>query len=176
VQGLIEDDRVAVVSFASDSMSHVKGDLSFVKDDIKEAINSVGIVASSSSYTNLALGLDRVSQIFSAIPKRPDTRRAVILLTDGIPTADDENVDPEKLALAVAEKLESDGVKLYAVGLGTDVNRNFLESLVSEPASYHGAAQSKDLSSIYSSLATEICAKKPAVIEIIPTLPPEIRF
>lgn len=176
VDQLVEDDRVSVVSFASDTTSHVKGDLSFVKDEVHKAVESINIVASSSSYTNLALGLETVSNIFAKIPTRPDTRRAIILLTDGIPTAQDDSVDPEEAAAEVAATLESQGITLYAIGLGTAVNRGFLESLVSDPASYHGAAQSKDLASIYESLATEICAKKPAVIEIIPTLPAEIRF
>lgn len=176
VDQLVEDDRVAVVSFASDTTSHVNGDLSFVKDDVYKAVESINIVASSSSYTNLALGLETVSDIFTKIPSRPDTRRAIILLTDGIPTAQDDEVDPEEAATEIATTLENNGITLYAIGLGTAVNRSFLESLVSDPASYHGAAQSKDLASIYESLATEICAKKPAVIEIVPTLPAEIKF
>jgi len=176
VDKLVEDDRVAVVSFAEDTTSHVIGDLTFIKDDIHSAIDAVSIVASSSSYTNIARGLERVSQIFDSIPQRTGTRRAAILLTDGIPTAADDSLDPEALAAEAAILLEKANISLYAIGLGTEVNRGFLESLVSDPASYHGAAQSQDLSSIYESLATEICAKKPAVIEIIPTLPAEIRF
>lgn len=175
VDSLSEEDRVAVISFGEDALSHVPLSVTFNKEDAKEAVQSISIVASSSSYTNIGGGIVQALTIFDRVIMRPDTRRAIVLLTDGIPTAPGDE-DAEELARVAARSAQDKQIEIYAIGLGTGVNRLFLESLVNDKASYRGAADSVDLNSIYTSLATELCQKKPAVIEIIPRVFPEKIF
>lgn len=176
VDALTEEDRVSVVSFGTDATSHVPTGLTYDKSGAKLAVNSIGIIASSSSYTNLGGGIEQVLNIFDSLSQRPGTRRAIVLLTDGIPTAPGDAEDPEELTVMMSGQAQEKGVQVYAIGLGSGVNRSFLESIVSDPAGYKGATDSGDLSSIYSSIATDLCQKKPAVIEIIPKLFPETSF
>lgn len=168
VDALGEEDRVAIVSFGTDTTSHVSSLLTFDKENIKQSIDEITIGATTSSFTNMGGGIIQVLSIFDSVSQRPDTRRAMVLLTDGVPTAPDDEEDPEELTRVSARHALDDGINIYAIGLGSGVNRAFLESLVSDPSSYRGAARSDDLRAIYTSIATEICQKKPAVIEIIP--------
>jgi len=174
VDELTDEDRVAVVSFASDATLHTKSVNMLSQSAAQSAIDNISIVASTSAYTHIATGLRTAHDFITTLPPRNDARKAIVLLTDGVPTSPLEESDPEADARNIANSIADTDVSLYAIGLGTGVNREFLESLVTDAASYHGAPQANDLNAIYTSLATELCAKKPAVIEIIPRVIPNI--
>ena len=57
---------------------------------------------------------------------RPDVARIAIVMTDG------ESYYPDKTA-AAAKRLKDEGVVVFAVGIGDQVNNNELESIASEP-------------------------------------------
>lgn len=171
IKQLAAEDRVSVISFDRNAQNHIATGLTFDKEEAERALDTIAITASSSSYTNIAGGLDEAVRVFDAVGSREGTRRAIVLLTDGMPTAPGESDTAAADTVQAATTARGLGLSVYAIGLGTSVDRKFLESLVSDPASYRGVVQTEDLNDIYTSLATEICARRPAVIEIIPRIP-----
>jgi cobalamin biosynthesis protein CobT len=98
----------------------------------------------------------------------PDARRVLILLTDGLPTA--EEVDTEELVAEVAESAEttsSNGIEIYAIGLGDNVDQAFLETVVTDPDHAYLAPDRSDLEAIYQEITTDLCEVGPPRIEII---------
>jgi hypothetical protein len=79
--------------------------------------------------------------------------RAVVLLTDG------QQTDQPATAEASALALRDSGVFLYTIGLGDDVDGEFLSRLAGDDSRYYAAPEPEELLDIYSSLARSIpCA------------------
>jgi Mg-chelatase subunit ChlD len=81
----------------------------------------------------------------------PPRQRALLLLTDGIPSR-----SGEADVLAAARAVRSAGIQLFAVGLGADVRADLLTEVAGEPARYHPAPEAEDLERIYRHLARVI--------------------
>ena len=72
-----------------------------------------------------------------------------ILLTDG------RQYEDASAALAAAHELRGDGVALYVIGLGEDVDADFLAELT-DPQRYFFAPNANDPAAIYRRIATTI--------------------
>ena len=89
----------------------------------------------------------------------------LVLLTDGLATAPDE--EPELYALNAASSTRAADIEVYAIGLGANVNFEFIQAVASEGKAYQ-ALSNTDIDRIYESITSSICEDGPAVIEIIP--------
>ncbi|HEU4677465.1 MAG TPA: vWA domain-containing protein [Candidatus Paceibacterota bacterium] len=160
---LKEDDQVTLVTYATKAevvepltheSSRVANDISKLAIDPKEQTGS----------TNTGDALLKIASELGSTRHSADARKVAILLTDGLATAPD---DPEVYAIREAEDLKQMDVLLFTIGLGADVNEDFLRAIASNPSMYHKAPSAKDLSSIYAGIKKDICEDGPAVIEII---------
>ena len=103
------------------------------------------------------------------------TNEVIVLLTDGVPnrpTKLDDKKYPEDLASSTAETVKKRGIQIYTIALGKDIHTDFLKGIASGPDHYFAAPSGKDLKDIYVNIASAICKKGPAVIEIIPRIMP----
>jgi Ca-activated chloride channel family protein len=80
----------------------------------------------------------------------------VILLTDGIQTG-----TPGEEVRAATE-VRAAGVRLYAIGLGTDVDGAALREMSGDASRYHFAPDSADLARIYAEIASDIVCPAPS--------------
>lgn len=170
-------DQGAYVSFATEASNPPDQPLTNEFDRIKRAIDKTQIKQNEGlQFTNIAEGLQRAVDELASYRHNSDARPVIIMLTDGLPTRpeDPQNKDnklyPATFAKQVADNAKSQGITLYTIGLGGDVNSAYLESLATTPDNYYKAASGAELNGVYQQIATAMCKKAPSVLEIIPRI------
>ena len=166
IKNLSNDDRVAVISFGTDVT--VDSSLSANKQKALTAINTLSL-GTTSGQTNIVDGLLYSSKELS-LNVKGGRKQSIIMLTDGIPTEPQKMGDlkyPEEYALSIQNGIASTSEELYVIGLGKEVSESFLKSLVVDSSHYFLAPTKKDLSSIYKSISSSLCVKRPSVINIM---------
>jgi Mg-chelatase subunit ChlD len=74
----------------------------------------------------------------------------MILLTDGLQTG-----TPGE-ELRAADEVRQAGIRLYAIGLGSDVDETSLRTMAGDDSRYYHAPDSTDLARIYSEIAQDL--------------------
>jgi len=164
-----DSDTLGVVSFANDA--ELVTELSTDSSSRLSGINSIVITPEAENgYTNIAAAL-RVSLTGLSTRATQSRRQAVILLTDGVPTAPDNQPDPELAAISEARLLASSNIDLFVIGLGSGTNFNFLNQLVQgDRTKVFQTSNANELSVIYSQIATAVCERSPYQVEIYPNI------
>lgn len=166
-------DQIGFISFATKASVPIDQPLSSDFKTIKTNIMRTEIGKDGIQYTNIGDAIQRAHEEFRTLRSNEDARQVLVLLTDGEPTypKDPANLKyPEEYAREKAERLKQDGIGLYTIGLGDELNEKLLLEIASAPDSYYKAASGAELGDIYAQIATAICVKAPPVIEIIPRL------
>ncbi len=138
-------DQAAIVSFDSDAaLDHI---LSNNRTGLIAALN--GLAAGGVTRMDLGLALARGELIGTRHVSA--NGRYVLFLTDGRPTGTDEAT-----VLAEAALTKAQGIALYTIGLGSDVNEGLLRAMASSPDHYYYSPSSAQLSEIYRRIAGEL--------------------
>ena len=176
VNQLGENDQATVVSFAGLASDPIDSVLSGDLSQAKSAIEKILILSDGVQNTNIGDGLFKAFTELSSIRHKEGSERAIVMLTDGVATrpvkSDDPNY-PENYALEISNQAKSENIQLFAIGLGKDINASFLRSVASSSSEFFLAPTSKELLGIYKDIATKLCIKKPAIIEIFPRIYPK---
>ena len=171
---LSQKDQGAYVSFASGASNPIDQPLTADVDRLRRSIERTTIHSDGIQFTNIGDGIVRAVDEFASFRHSEEARPVIVLLTDGIPTRPEDPNDtankeyPSQYAREVAEKAKSQGISIYTIGLGADVNATLLEEVATSPEYYYPAASGAELGEVYQQIATAICKKGPSVIEIIP--------
>jgi Mg-chelatase subunit ChlD len=141
---LKEDNRVALVSFNSDA----KLELQLTADPIRvmKAMAQLRVSAGTRIDKGLEVALDELDRVAGTTTRSP----VLIVLTDGLQTD-----EPERTIDVAADALVS-GIELYAIGLGGDVDEDFLRMLVGKPERAYFAPTAEDLAEVYRTIVREI--------------------
>jgi Mg-chelatase subunit ChlD len=134
-------DRAAVVSF--NASAELRQALTTDPGALRLALASIA----PQPGTALDAGLDAAASELAAAP-RVGVRRAVILLTDGQPTA-----SSLQEVLAAGQRLKATDALVFTVGLGLDVNPDLLTTLATTPDDYFPSPGTADLVEIYQTVA-----------------------
>jgi Mg-chelatase subunit ChlD len=165
VQNLRSGDQVSVVSFATDAT--VVQSLSAEHASVAELITSLEIdPLSEVGFTNTAAALQQAANELSSIRHNANARRALVLLTDGLPTAEGD-IDAISLAQTAAQAAAASGADVYVIGLGNQVDQSFMRSIASEESHAYLAPTRNDLESIYAEITASLCEVGPTKIEVI---------
>lgn len=165
---LMKKDRGGIVSFANEATLDKP-----LSSNVEEIVSSIGSIAIGTvgglQQTNLG---DGILKAFEELQNSPDekSKKSIVLLTDGEATRPLLAGDPEyasKYAKEIADTVRRDGVEMYIIGLGKEVNASYLKTLAVNEEAYYPAGSSKDLLEIYNKIAISICKHRPAVIEIL---------
>jgi Mg-chelatase subunit ChlD len=97
--------------------------------------------------THIDAGLDEAKTVLAGPERVVSHVAVVVLLTDGI-----QEHDPER-PLAIASTLRGEGVELFVVGLGADVDVSYLELLAGRRDRVFLSPLASDLAAIYAGLA-----------------------
>ncbi len=171
VNQLGESDKVGLVSYADTPSEPIDSELTSDFKKVKDSILSIKIGTDGLQQTNIGDGLKKALSELGSERHDNVARRIIIMLTDGVPTRPLKSGDdkyPETYALKISDEAKTAGVQLYTIGLGSNVNQDYLKGLASTPDYYFPVASSKNLGSIYKQIATSICKDTPTSIEIIP--------
>lgn len=171
VRNLTVDDQVSIISFGN--LSNVESPLSKDKQLALSAIENLFLSTTTNEQTNITAGLTSGwSQLTGG--SQSDSKKAIILLTDGIPTAPVGSSTPDYPALSaqqVSKSIIESKIELFTIGLGKSVSEGFLRSISTDDKHYFLAPTKETLSDIYSKIASSLCAKKPNVINVIYRIP-----
>jgi Mg-chelatase subunit ChlD len=167
---LDQKDYGALVSFANTATTTAF--LSPMSDPtfLNNAIDQVAILTNGVQNTNIEDGIAQAYNELNSPRHRAGVSTIMVLLTDGVadlPTKVGDSKYPEASALAAAQLAKDSGTRIFTIGLGKDVNVNFLQSIASSPTDSYLAPSATVLSGIYSQIATSICKQTPAVVQII---------
>ena len=174
VARLTDKDQSGYVSFASTASIPIDQPLTGEVERLKLAISKTDIHTDGLQFTNIGDALRRAIDEFATQRRNRDARPIIVLLTDGIPNRPlDEHgqgteVYGSKYAMQVADEAKRDGITIYTIGLGSDVNGTLLEQISTAPDYYYFAASGSELGRVYQQIATAMCKKAPSVIEILP--------
>ena len=123
------NDRFTIISF-SDTIREFKPQLismgSADRAEIDQFINSLEAAGGTNINDALLRGLDFFG--------KDDRLKTVVFLTDGLPSAGEEN--PAKIVQNVVTKNKEIGARLFVFGVGYDVNTNLLDELSLEDGGF----------------------------------------
>lgn len=165
VGNLNAEDQVGVVTFATQAAT-----VQILTADhtaVSAVIDALTIdPASETGYTNTAAALRAAAAELSSPRHSQNARRALVLLTDGLPTAEGDT-DAVAQAQAAARDLALGGADVYVIGLGEQVDQAFVRSIASAPTNAYLAPTRGDLATIYAEITASLCEVGPTKIEVI---------
>ncbi|MDO8569451.1 MAG: VWA domain-containing protein [bacterium] len=169
----------SLISFANEATKPIDATLDVGLETIRRAINNISVATTSLQNTNIGGGILAARAELNSVRHRQKADKALVLLTDGVPNlpvkAGVGNY-PETYALESAELARKDGISIYTIGLGKDVNKNLLRMIATTTAETYLAPSTEDLDSIYNQIAIKICRKNPAVVDIYMRILPNKSF
>lgn len=121
--------------------------------------------AEEQGNTNTGDAFVRADELFTSAAKNPDARKVLVILTDGLATAPEE--EPADYAIARAAELKTTDVEIYAIGLGEQVDMEFVRTIASEGAAYQALSRDQ-IDRIYQQITGAICEDGAAIIDIVP--------
>lgn len=158
-------DRVGVITFATGGEMVVP--LSPQPATIAANIAQLDIdPEEETGSTNSGAAMDLATQEFATERHNPDARRVLVLLTDGL--TNEPEPEPEAYALERAAVLKESGVELFTIGLGADVNEEFLRNMATSPDTYFRTISTSQIDSIYRSITEAICEEGAARVDVLP--------
>lgn len=169
----------SLISFATEATKPVDVALGADSETIKRGINNISIATTIVQNTNIGDGILVAREELNSTRHRKDADKALVLLTDGVPTVPLKagvGKYPETYALESARIARQDDISIYTIGLGKDVNMNFLRILATTTAEAYFAPSTEELNSIYNQIATKICKKSLAKINIYVRILPDRSF
>lgn len=140
----LPNDRVGVAAFNTDArMVHT------LSDDETSLFRAIDALAPGSG-TRIDRGLEAGMEILADARTGPNVSPVLILLTDGI-----QDAEPEAPAIVAARAIAS-GITVHVVGLGTDVDFEFLLDVAGSTRRLHLSPSPDELEAIYTGIAGEI--------------------
>ncbi len=158
-------DQVGLVTFATAAVTK-----SMLTTDLSKVATAIGNLridpAEETGSTNTGDAIKTAHRELISDRHNEEARKVLVILTDGLATAPDE--EPEEYALQAAKAVKNDDVIVYAIGLGSDVNMDFVRAVASTPTQAYQALSVGAVNQIYQTITAEICEDGPAVIDIVP--------
>jgi Mg-chelatase subunit ChlD len=166
VESLKQNDQSSLITFASDALTIAP--LSKEHQAVAATVGALTINAvEETGYTNTSAALLAAQAELNSPRHNKDARRVVVILTDGLPTARDDERDVVAEAKATAEALLNDGIEVYAIGLGKGVNAEFIQEIASAPINAFYAPTTNDLAGIYQKITSSLCESGTTRIDVI---------
>ena len=162
---LQENDQASLVTFATDAITNntLTGNIAGVTQAVA---NLVIDPKEERGNTNTGDALYRGAEELVSERHNNEARKVMVLLTDGLATAPGE--EPEQHALEAAQVVRENDIDLFTIGLGENVNMEFVTQLASTPKHAYEAVSVAEVDRIYKDITEAICEDGAAIIEIIP--------
>ncbi len=138
-------DQAAIVSFNAKAAVHEE--LTGNQPALRSALREIEV----EEFTRIHLGIRAAHELLTSAKRIAINTPAMIVLTDGI-----SNPDPVQMAIDAATAAKADGITIYTVGLGEDIEVEALKMMASRPGMYRHAPDGEDLGYIYAEIAHEV--------------------
>ena len=137
----LEQDRIGLIAF--NDTAQALHSLDAETEPLRRAIEELGCGGGTAIHEGLSAALDEL-QTFG----RAGAARAIVLLSDGGSAAEP--------ALAQAQAIGGQGIRLITVGFGKDADREMLRQLATTPQDSHFSASNRQLEQAFLSIAEQI--------------------
>lgn len=152
-------DRIGAVYYNNNA------NLSFsLTNDFNFAKQKIDSIPTPNGYTNIGDAISLATTNLAQVPT--DQTRVEILLTDGkancypihdvIQCNNNYQTQAEQYAIGKANEAKNNGIIIFTIGLGNDINENFLKQVASYQTMYFHAPNASDLEAIYAQIANII--------------------
>jgi len=138
-------DQASVISFYSDAS--VLQELTGKRSDLNAALNRIQVAR----QTRIDLGIEVAHEELTSTRHKPENQPVMIVLTDG-----KANPVPVSAAVEKARLAKADGITIFTIGLGDDLDFEALEAMASKRSYYYHAPDGEDLQDIYAQIAVAI--------------------
>jgi hypothetical protein len=142
---LDQGDQAAIAAF--NAQARLLAPLGGDRAALEAALDAIQPAA----QTCLVCGVDVGAAELAGPRHRPAHAAVLVLLTDGR-----SNPQPPSAAVERARAAKAAGIRIYAVGLGADLDEAALREIASDPAAYHHAPTAAELVAIYRAIAVDI--------------------
>jgi len=176
VSQLKSSDQATLISFANEASSPVDTELGANFSKLSSAIQKLSIDPNGLQNTNMADAIAKARLELTSVRHKNNSQKIMITLTDGIANRPEKKGDAtfaESSAILESQMSKDAGISMYTIGLGKDINANFLSVVASSSEEFYLAPTTETLTGIYSQIATKICKKRPAVIEVLTRVLPK---
>ena len=133
-----ERREIALVAFPGGVQSQPTGDL----HRLSTAIDGLTPIGSTPMHSGL-------NEAKTLLTENPGVQRIFLVLTDGHP--DDPNS-----TMHLAKDIRSKGARIITVGVGQQVDQDFLSSMASSPSDFHFCSGSFELEGTFLNVATQL--------------------
>lgn len=167
---LSKNDKLSLVTFASNAT--LVQPLTSAVSTVSTAILNLSIDPEEEvGFTNTVQALEVAAQELNSENHNPDARRVMVILTDGLPTDEDDERPIVEEAEALADQLDLSGISIYAIGLGANLDQDFVRTIASTHKTAYfvqtGENLESDLAKIYATITNDICETGPTKIDVI---------
>lgn len=138
-------DQAAVVAF--NSSAALLAPLSADRGALNAALGGI----TTAQFTRIDLGIAVARTALAASSRRGSNLPVMIVLTDG-----KANPVPAEVAVGEASAAKADGVVVFTVGLGAELDTEALRSMATRPEYYYSAPDAEALAGIYRGIAVAI--------------------
>ncbi len=147
------NDQSSLVSFADSAT--LDQQFTNIHSNTQNAVNAL----TTGGATNIGDAIVLANQEITLSGRaNPQANKIVILLTDGIANRPNGVGDPELYAKEKAVEAAAQDIKIFTIGLGSDVNETMLQDIATiTSADYYYAPTSAELEDIYNQISTRIC-------------------
>ncbi len=136
-------DRAAVVAFNADAL--ILQPLTAEHPSLVAALNRI----QAAPQTCLVCGIETGMQALAG--REPTLQPVIIVLTDGR-----SNPRPASEAVAMAERAKADGIVIFTIGMGEDLDVEALEAIASRPIYAYRTPNAENLSDIYRAISVAL--------------------
>lgn len=138
-------DRAAMVEFNSDA--RLLQELTTDRNLLELALQGITV----SQQTRIDLGIEEARAALTRASGQRGRERVMAVLTDG-----HVNPVPDDTVIEIAEAAKADGVKIYTIGLGNNVDGMILERVASGAHRFYHSPDGNDLREIYADIASSM--------------------
>ncbi|WP_370574216.1 VWA domain-containing protein [Methanomethylovorans sp.] len=158
MDNLVSNSKVGLVSFSTTATTDKTLTLMNSYDNktsIKAAISTLNPSGSTAMGDAMAAANNLL------VNGRTDTKKVMVLLTDGVCNAGSDQECTNAISVA-----QTNDITVYTIGLGTNLDESLLQKIAFETnGQYYNAPTSADLDDVYNSIAQDICDYDISAIE-----------
>jgi Mg-chelatase subunit ChlD len=143
-------DQAAIITF------NVEAAVLQTLTDDRSLLDTALAAITTAEKTRIHLGMEKARHELASDRRNLDNTPVMIVLTDGR-----SNPDPVSLAVEQARLAKDEGVVVFTIGLGNEIDTDALQEMATTPEQFYHAPTADELADIYRQIAVEIpCPKE----------------
>ena len=151
--------RIGVAIFGNDVQPIFQLNTYSTQNQILSAIDRIPFLDQTTN-TPAAIRYMRTVMFTPQNGDRPNAPNSVILITDGVPRVPADVNEARRQTLQEASLAKNQGIKLFTIGIGPELTRDFLVQIANQPSNQYvfQVSQVRELETILNQVASATCS------------------